>query len=69
MAAVKRKEKKPIKTGTSSGHITNFRQSILETFDIYGFPGRNYSTKSSLYFSPLTIFVIIFETAEWNAKK
>jgi hypothetical protein len=24
------------KAGTSSGHITNLRQSILETFDIYG---------------------------------
>jgi len=28
--------KKPIKTGTGSGHITNLKQSILETFDIYG---------------------------------
>ncbi len=28
-------EKKPIKTGASSGHITNLKQSILETFDIY----------------------------------
>jgi hypothetical protein len=35
MAAVKKEEKKPIKTGTSSGHITNLKQSILETFDIY----------------------------------
>ncbi len=34
-AAAKIKEKKPIKTGTSSGHITNLKQSILETFDIY----------------------------------
>jgi hypothetical protein len=32
MAAAK---KKPIKTGASSGHITNLKQSILETFDIY----------------------------------
>jgi hypothetical protein len=31
-----KKEKKPIKTGASSGHITNFKQSFLETFDIYG---------------------------------
>ncbi len=30
------KKKKHIKTGTSSGHITNLEQSILETFDIYG---------------------------------
>jgi hypothetical protein len=28
-------KKKPIKTGPSSGHITNLKQSILETFDIY----------------------------------
>jgi hypothetical protein len=33
----KKKEKKPIKTGASSGHITNLKQSILETFDIYDF--------------------------------
>jgi hypothetical protein len=38
MAAPKRKEKKPIKTGSSSGHITNLKQSILETFDIYAVP-------------------------------
>ncbi len=25
------------KTDTISGHITNFKQSILETLDIYGF--------------------------------
>jgi hypothetical protein len=31
----KRKEKK--KAGASSRHITNLKQSILETFDIYGF--------------------------------
>jgi hypothetical protein len=24
------------KAGSSSGHITNLKQSILETFDIYG---------------------------------
>jgi hypothetical protein len=35
MATVKKEEKKPIKTGASSGHITNLQQSILETFDIY----------------------------------
>ncbi len=28
-------KKKPRKTGTSSGHITNLKQSILETFNIY----------------------------------
>jgi hypothetical protein len=31
------KEKKRIKTGASSGHITNLKQSILETFDICAF--------------------------------
>ncbi len=30
------KKKKPWKTGASSGRITNLKQSILETFDIYG---------------------------------
>ncbi len=32
----KKEEKKSIKTGASSGHITNVKQSILESFDIYG---------------------------------
>ncbi len=36
MAAAKKKEKKPIQTGASSRHITNLKQSILETLDIYG---------------------------------
>jgi hypothetical protein len=35
MAAAKKKEKKPIKTGASSGHLRNLKQSILVTFDIY----------------------------------
>jgi hypothetical protein len=35
MVAAKRKEKKPIKTGASMGHITNLKQSILETSDIH----------------------------------
>jgi hypothetical protein len=34
--ATAKKEKKPLKTGASSGHITNPKQSVLETFDIYG---------------------------------
>jgi hypothetical protein len=35
-ATKKRKEEAyPWKAGTSSGHITNLKQSILETFDIY----------------------------------
>jgi hypothetical protein len=41
MAAAKRKEKKPIKTGNSSRHITSLKQSILETFDIYGLSGKD----------------------------
>jgi hypothetical protein len=28
-------KKKPIKAGTSSRHITNLEQSILDTFNIY----------------------------------
>jgi hypothetical protein len=35
MATAKKEEKKPIKTGASSRHITNLKQFILETFDIY----------------------------------
>ncbi len=39
-AATKKKKRKeesyPWKAGDSSGHITNLKQSILETFDIYG---------------------------------
>jgi hypothetical protein len=40
-AATKKKKRKeeahPWKAGASSGHTTNLKQSILETFDIYGF--------------------------------
>ncbi len=35
----KRKKMKPWKAGASSGHIPNLKQSILETFDIYGWNG------------------------------
>jgi hypothetical protein len=46
MAAATKKNRKeeayPWKAGTSSGHITNLKQSILETFDIYGFALQNY---------------------------
>ena len=35
-AATKKKEEAyPWKAGISSGHTTNLKQSILETFDIY----------------------------------
>jgi hypothetical protein len=36
MATSKKKEKKPIKTSTTNGHVANLKQSILEIFDIYG---------------------------------
>ncbi len=32
----KKKEAYPWKAGTCSGHTTKLKQSILETFDIYG---------------------------------
>jgi hypothetical protein len=35
MAAAKRKENKHIENGATSVHITNLKQPILETFDIY----------------------------------
>ncbi len=35
MAAAKEKEKKPIEASACSGHITNLKESILETFNIY----------------------------------
>jgi hypothetical protein len=31
------KKKKPWKTAASSGHITNLKQSILDTFDVYDY--------------------------------
>ncbi len=37
-ATKKRKEEAyPLKAGASSGHTTKLKQSILETFDIYGY--------------------------------
>jgi hypothetical protein len=47
--AKKEKKKKELsigRTGTSTRHITNLKQSILETFDIYG--------ANTLYFSAKT---------------
>jgi hypothetical protein len=47
-AATKKKRKEeayPWKAGTSSWHITNLKQSIFETFDIY-------ESGSQLMFSP-----------------
>jgi hypothetical protein len=43
MAAATKKRKEeayPWKAGTSSRHITNLKQSILETFDIYGWKAK-----------------------------
>jgi hypothetical protein len=36
MAAANKNKKKLWKTGTNGGYITNLKQSILDTFDIYG---------------------------------
>jgi hypothetical protein len=38
-------EAEPWKTSTSTGHITNLKQSILETFDIYGPPPTKWANK------------------------
>ncbi len=56
MAAATKKEKKrkeeayPWKASASSGHITNLKQSILETFDIYElykrFPPGNFAWRA-----------------------
>jgi hypothetical protein len=39
------------KAGTSSGQITNLKQSILETFDIYGKMGLNFQKKKKTFYS------------------
>ncbi len=36
--------KKPWKTGARSRYITNLKQSILETFDIYGHSSQSFKT-------------------------
>jgi hypothetical protein len=41
-------KKKPIKTGACSGHIPNLKQSILETFDIYGKKATERLTKENI---------------------
>jgi hypothetical protein len=44
-----KKEKKPNKTGAGSGQITNPKQSILETFDIYELTSKEvYKTEAGL---------------------
>ncbi len=60
-AATKIKEKKPIKTGASSGYITILKQSIMETFDIYGY---------ILYYTIMnTIAVQLFRVKEIFSQK
>jgi hypothetical protein len=71
MAAATKKEKKKLtytwKASTSSGHITNLKQSILETFDIYACEGARTRSKAngevllSFYFvKPISIFFLKF---------
>jgi hypothetical protein len=53
-AAIKKKRKEeayPWKAGASSGHVANLKQSILETFNIYGWhPGTVSLTPMYCYF-------------------
>jgi hypothetical protein len=57
MTTATKKEKKrrslPLEAGSSSGHTTNLKQFILETFDIYG---------------SLT-FIVFFNQADYHFKK
>jgi hypothetical protein len=46
-------------TGASRGHITNFKQSILETFDIYGF-------NSATLYTPMDNFIKHFFVFKYN---
>ncbi len=52
-AATKKKKRKeeayPLKAGASSGHITNLKQSILETFDIYVEEHKSFITQILTY--------------------
>ncbi len=52
----KKEEAYPWKTGASSGHITNLKQSILETFNIYGS-----NRGPSFLFSSLRVFEQLFK--------
>ncbi len=52
-------KKLPWKAGASSGHITNLKQSILKTFDIYGLMQKQQSaTKFARII--LMIFVVLY---------
>jgi hypothetical protein len=46
VAAAKKAENELGRCGASSGLITNPKQSILETFDIYGLPKNNNQLKT-----------------------
>ncbi len=48
MATAKRKEKKPIKARASNRYLTNLKQSILETFNIYGWKIERYGYKAQM---------------------
>ncbi len=52
LMATAKKEKKPIKTGAISSHITNLKQSIFETFDIYDDTADYSDTPLSLLYLP-----------------
>jgi hypothetical protein len=43
----KKEEAYPLKAGSSSGHTTNLKQSIFETFNIYGWIGQRFKSDSS----------------------
>jgi hypothetical protein len=45
MAATKRKEKKPVKTGASGRYIKNLQQSILDFMFSSGFDTQHNATK------------------------
>ncbi len=56
-----KKEKKHIKTGASSGHIPNLRQSILESFDIHDITNKRhlylYIQIADTYTNTVSIFI------------
>ncbi len=66
-------KKKPWKKGASIGHITNLKQSILETFDIYG-PNKKKLDRGSQYLKGENLKVVWAEfstlsQAVWLNKK
>jgi len=53
----KRKEKKPIMSCTSSGHITKLKESIFVPFDIYGETIYNPSIYAQISIVPLVSII------------